>query len=421
MDSAWTAAPVPALQATVDSQTVGNESVVSNRLTAQSGALNSFVTYTPTTPLDLSTFDELRFWIRSNRAAHGTRTQPFYLEFSFFDANDLVGDEHHWFVPINRVGQWEQRRIGIEGERRSAVTSFRFRALTDLSFTCFIDELLAVHEELLTDLEMALISHLGLPLRLPGLSNITLRQTAPVGSTQLVLPHTPGFHNGNQLLLQGGSVDQMRHATQVVHDSGANSTTIQVDTPFSVELAANAATASLLAPTVIEVPPTPPGLSPGPATAPSPAVFITYWDGREDLERTGYYMQRDSFRPRGNVIVCSTRPAPRAFTVDYQLTALAPTREQQRFIQQEILRRVSMDQALRVNGYPAPVFMVAPPELQRRQLGELAPIYLRIGTRMESAPRQEQTWVQRTELWAAPPDTPLDREVVTLELGNNRA
>src|SRR5262249_37301157 len=147
--------------------------------------------------LNLSSFEELRFWIRGDRPADGSAARPFYLEFSYFDTNDAPGEEHRWFVPLNQPGLWEQRRIGIHADRRSAITRLRFRCLTDSLFRCHVDELLAVHEEMLPDLEQALVRQLDRQVTLPGLTAIALSQPAAPGDAQIILTHTPDFDVGN--------------------------------------------------------------------------------------------------------------------------------------------------------------------------------------------------------------------------------
>jgi hypothetical protein len=145
-------------------------------------------------------------------------------------------------------------------------------------------------------------------------------------------------------------------------------------------------------------------------------LVLTPLDAREDLDRTGYVTQRDSFRLRGALTVCSVRPAARAYGVDYQIVARARTRTQQMFIQTALLQRLSIDVALRINGVPSPVAILPPPPVEDREVGLLAPIYLRIGTRMETAPRVEQPWVRRAEARSAPKDAPLDQEGIVIQL-----
>lgn len=412
MDTAWTSSDPVVLQVAVDHQTFFGEGMASNRLVASDSALNAFAEFVPSDPLDLSDFEELRFWIRANRRADGSTTKPFYLEFSYTDASDAPDEEHRWFVPINRVGNWEQRRIGVQDDRRSAITRFRFRCLTNLPFTCHVDELLVVREEMLADLEQALVIRLDGQVALPGLTNVALSQTANPGDTQIVFPLTPGFNAGNRILVLGGSLgDEIHNVTSVDHNSAAGTTTLHFDATDQVvgTLTAGTATVSVVVPVIVETPPSP-------TPEPTPAIIVTHLDAREDPERTAYITQRDSFRPRDALTVCSVRPAARAYLVDYQITVVAPERAQQLFVHTLLLQRLSMDVGLRINGVPSPVWILPPPALDKRQLGLLAPVYARIGTRMETASRREQTWVRWAEIEAARIDAPLDRERIVLEL-----
>ncbi|HEY9231293.1 MAG TPA: hypothetical protein VIS78_04085, partial [Blastocatellia bacterium] len=166
---------------------------------------------------------------------------------------------------------------------------------------------------------------------------------------------------------------------------------------------------SALVPLIVEAPPLL-------TIAPGPAIIATMMDTREDLGRTVYFTQRDSFRMRGALTVCSTRPAPRAYFVDYQLTALAPRRPQQVLVQTFLLERLSISRPLWINGAESPVTMQPPPEIHHRVLSQPGPVYVRIGTRMETAARVEQPWVRQTFVGAAPPDAPLDQEGIVIVL-----
>src|SRR5262245_26794500 len=235
MDTAWTSSAPAALQVAVDTQTFVGAGAASNRLVAQAGAFNASAEFVPATPLDLRDYEELRFWVLGNRAAHGTTVRPFYLEFSYTDADDTPDDVHRWFVPINQVGRWEQRRIGIQDDRRSAITQLRWTCLTAFPFVCNIDELLAVREEMLTDLEQALTQWLERQAVLPGVTNVRLTQTASPGAAQIVLSITPGFNAGNRLLLRGGSAgDEIHHVVGVTHNVEASSTTLDIDPAAAV-------------------------------------------------------------------------------------------------------------------------------------------------------------------------------------------
>jgi hypothetical protein len=413
MEPAW-ASLAPALLQTATDAAVFVAGTASMRLTAQPLATNAVAEFVPGAALNLNNFDELRFWVRASQAADGTTARPFFLEFSYLDAGDLPGEEHRWFVPVNTPDRWEQRRIGIEQDRRTQITSLRFRCLTDLPFVCRVDELLAVREEVLVDVETALAALLDEQLTLPGLVNLPLSQPANANDTQIVLPLTRDLAAGMRVRITGGSAGvETHHVIGVAHNTGANTTTLTfaAGDALAGNLAVATAAVTVLVPLFFE---SPPAVSAPPPPAPSIAAAVV--DFREDLDRTGYYTQRDSFRPRGAVNVCSVRPAARAYLVDYQLTALAPLRVQQRLIQTLLAQRLSVDVPLRINGAHAPVAILPPPDIQRRRLDEIAPLYVRVGTRMEVAQRREQTLALHAEVWGAPKDAPLDQEGIVIVL-----
>lgn len=412
MDAAWASSAPAVLQAAPD-DTESVEGAASLRLTALPGSLGAQAVFAPAAPLDLEEFEELRFWVRGSRVAHGSGAAPFYLEFSYTDDGDAPGEEHRWFVPVNRPGRWEQRRIGIGGDRRGAVSGLRFRCLTDLPFVCHLDELLAVREEMIPDLEAALTAHLHDRVALPGLTAVPLAQTANPNDTQVVLPLTPGFSVRNHVALRGGAgADEFHDVTAVADDAAAGTTTLDFgpDGALAGTFAAGAAGVSVVVPVFIESPPEPA------AVTPLPCVVVTPLEVREDAERTGYFTQRDSFRPRGDSAVCSVRPAPRAYFLDYQVTAVAPSREQQAHVYTMLARRLSADVPLRINGVQSPVAILPPPALEERKLGTLASLYVRVGTRMEVAPRQERPSVRQAEVRAGRTDAPSDLEGVVIQL-----
>src|SRR2546422_756303 len=408
MDSAWQSS-APALSVAVDPAVFVGTGPASNRFTATTAAVNATAAFNPAAPLDLGLFDELRFWILGDRAADGSSTSPFYLEL-FYVASSAPALEHRWFVPVNRAGQWEHHIVGFAAsEPRGQLTRLAFRAITTLPFVCYVDELLAVREEMLPDAELALTAAVGGNLSLPGLTNLATVAPPNAGDTQVVVASTPGFNVGNRLRVSGSSVGDQSFNVRQVTTAGATTT---LDFELGESLAgtfAGNALVSVVVPVVVET-------SVTPTAAPNPAVIVTMLDAREDSERTGYFLQRDSFREFGPLTVCSVRPAPRAYTVDYQITVRGTVRAQQLAVHDALLRRLSSDLGLRINGAVAPVWMVAPPALLERKLGELAPIYLRIGTHLQTAPRAEQTWVRRTEVRAAPLDAPLDWERVETTL-----
>ena len=418
LDTAWTSSNPAALQVTADPTFVEGPFLASNLLVASSAALNATAEFQPAAPLDLSAFDELRFWILADRIAEGTVSAPFFMEFSYLDAADAPGEEHRWFVSVNAANRWEQRRIGIVKERRSAVTRFRFRSIVAAPFFCHLNELLAVFEQLLADVEQALTGVLDRQVVLPGLSHIPLKQAAAAGANQIVLPLTPAVSADNRFeISDGGGNFEIHTAAVVSQDVAGGSTTVAFAAGDVTQraLAANAAFASVIVPVLSEAPP-------APTATVSPAIILTMLDAREDLARSTPFTQRDSFRLRGTLTFASVRPGPQAYFVDYQVTSLAPDRAQQVAIQSFVLSRLSMDIGLRINGAHAPVEIQPPTDLLNRHLGTLAPLYVRIGTRLETAPRTEVPWVVRTDVQAGRMEhgvvspSPLDQEGIVINL-----
>jgi hypothetical protein len=92
--------------------------------------------------------------------------------------------------------------------------------------------------------------------------------------------------------------------------------------------------------------------------------------------------------------------------------------DEERVLREHAATRLSMDIGLRINGSQAPVATLPPPELRRRELGQLAPLYVRVGTRAEIASRREQTWVQRVQVEANRIDSPPGEppEAIVLEV-----
>src|SRR6266571_1433985 len=99
-------------------------------------------------PLDLSSLPELRFWARGYAPADGRPPSPFRLELGYRDAGDAAGDERSWLVPVDQPGRWEEHRIGLGSERRTAVTEMFLRTVTDRPVELTIAPLIAVDEHI---------------------------------------------------------------------------------------------------------------------------------------------------------------------------------------------------------------------------------------------------------------------------------
>jgi hypothetical protein len=413
MDTAWTASG-PALAITVEAASAPGIGGASNRFVGTGAAADTATRVFA--GLDLSRFDELRFWMSADRAADGSAATPFFLEVFYTDAS-VPGTEFRWFVPVNRENEWEQHTIGLGANPRGQVDSIGFRALPaippalPIRFSCVVDELLAVREEMMLDAESALTTELQRAVALPGLSGIATIGTPAAPDAQVMLPLTPGFSTGNRIRLAGGSLgDETFDVGLVTDDALAGTTTLNFAGGGTVAGAfVGPGTVSLLVPAVPET-------STQPTVVPTPSVVVTLIDAREALDRTVYFDQRDSFRSAGTVTVCSVRPAPRAYLLDYQLTVAGTIRPQQLFVHDLLLQRLSGVTGLRINGDIAPVWMLPPPPQFVRRLGELSPVYLRIGTHMQIAPRVEQTPVRRGGIWAGTYDQRIERKREELEL-----
>jgi hypothetical protein len=410
MTTPWVSSDTAALDVAVETRPFAEGEVTVNRVRhgAATAAVAEFV---PGATLDLTDFDELRVWIRASAPADGSAAVPFYLALSYRDTNDGPSDEHRWFVPVNAAAVWEQRRVGIEGDRRSSIDRFRFETVGTAPFTVDLFQLLAVREQMLPDVEQALVGALD-GIELPGLAHVPLAAAASPGDQAVEVPLTPGFEVGNRVRLEGGTAgDETHEVGQVQTDPVANRTRLGFPAGDRVvgTLTLGTAFVSVVVPVEVEAPP-------AVGRIPVPRVTVTNLDAREDPGRSGYASQRDSFRPRGPRTVCSVRPAARAYTVDYQVVAVANTRSQQALIHNGLLGRVSADRGLWINGAAAPVWMLPPPALLERKPGLLAPLYVRVGSRMEVAPRQEQAWVRQTDVRTGRIDGPADEEGIVTRL-----
>jgi hypothetical protein len=408
MGTAWVSS-APALQITVEPVGATTPGTC-NRLSAPLGAAGATATYTPAGPVDLSVFDELRFWVKADQTAEGTSDAPFWLELSYHDVGDAVNEEHRWFVPVNAADTWEQRRVGIESDRRSAIDRFRFTVLDDRSFSIDVDELLAVHELMLTDVEAALVDRIGTPAAIPSLVDVALTATTNPGSSTVSVPAAAPFAAGNRILVTGGTAGDETHDVTLVTPGLPGSSLLHlVDTAVGT-LTSGVAHATVIVSVIVEAPP-----APTPAIV--PAVVVTPLATIEDHERTPYVDQRDSFRPRGALVACSVRPSARAYLIDYQVAIIAADRAQQVLLTDEIQLRLSADVPLRVNGASWPVSIQPTLPLLNREFGTLAPsIYVRVSARSEIAARVETPWVQHVHVGAGRPDAPAETEAIEITL-----
>jgi hypothetical protein len=377
------------------------QGAASLQLTARAGAAGVAASFNPATPLDLNAYDELRLWTYASRAAHGTPRAPFLLELSYLDAADVPGEEHRWLIPVNRRRTWEQHRFGVAGDRRGQISSFSLRCLTNEPFQIRLDELLAVDEEPLSDVESALVGLLdGLPV--PGVSALPV-STAAAGASTIIVGLNRRVHSGNRITIDGTSAHHS--VVDAVHDDAARTTTLTIQ-PALVAALGPGASITVTAPVVFEE--TPFNEPADASDLPDPVVVVTLTDQREEPQRGRNIPQRDSFRVRDGLTMCSLRPPPRPILAEYQILPAASHRAHSLALRTEILRRVGIDAGLRVNGTLLPVQTLLPPPLDIRLRAVPAPVYLHIGTRIEQGPRAEVPWVRQGLVTSGPLDTPWD-------------
>ncbi len=379
-----------------------------NQLVARSGSEGATIVVEPSPPLDLSQFDELRFWIKATGRADGSVVSPYYLEFKYKDIKDDPFEEHCWFVPVNASGQWEQRRIGIESERRGSIYSIMFRSLSQQPFSCYIDDILAIREDVFSDIEQALVRQILEGIRLPGVTGVPLAEDANPGDAQLVVPINRAFNTNSLIELSAPRTPpEVHRVSAVLHDVPKGTTTLSFDPSDLIRQFRPKAVGvvSVQVPITIETPP-------AVRSDITPAVVVTQLDIREDLERTYFNTQRDSFRIVKKKLLCSVRPSPKAYALVYQIMSTSPNRQHQLAIETTILHRLSMPVPLVVYGQPVPISTIPPPVPVDSKFGILSPIVIRLGTTMEILPRQQQALVQRVELQAGHMGAPLEKERV---------
>jgi hypothetical protein len=141
---------------------------VGMKIAASSGTAGSplpFVHKTYSQPLDLSLWQELRFWFRSIRVGDTGPKSPFYLIFEAAGSTDPTTFSWSRLVAVTRSNTWELHRLWLgdmPAPLRQSVGSLRLRSLdVTLSFEGAMDALIAATPEPVQDVEAALIERLG--------------------------------------------------------------------------------------------------------------------------------------------------------------------------------------------------------------------------------------------------------------------
>src|SRR4051812_6401843 len=140
-----------------------NADATTARVSATATSLNHTLRRT-FTAVDLTSFDELRLWVYSNRPADGAPSRPLFLELRLASAAlpfSAPGNTWRRLLPVSQAGVWEPLRFSIANlpaAIRSAVTDVQFRSVLDgASFQCYIDDLIAVLDHMIADVDAALL------------------------------------------------------------------------------------------------------------------------------------------------------------------------------------------------------------------------------------------------------------------------
>lgn len=125
-------------------------------------------------PLNLSAFDELRLNFASDRAATGAPVAPFCLELRLGSAIAPIGSPGNVYfrqLPALQGGRFDVVRLSLADlppAVRGSVNRLEFRVAGELAFNCNFEHLGAARDEMLGDVDTALLALLNGKFSLAG-------------------------------------------------------------------------------------------------------------------------------------------------------------------------------------------------------------------------------------------------------------
>ncbi|HEY4239995.1 MAG TPA: hypothetical protein VGM88_09280 [Kofleriaceae bacterium] len=141
---------------------------------------------------DLGDYDEVRLYVRGDRVANGATGTPFYLELHLGSAalpTTAAGNTWRRYLPIFQSNSWELVRYSLAdlpAQVRSGLDTVELRFVeASAPFDIVVDDLSAVHEEMISDVEAALIDRLNDRLVLSGKNIPALLDGASLPDTYL--------------------------------------------------------------------------------------------------------------------------------------------------------------------------------------------------------------------------------------------
>jgi hypothetical protein len=124
-------------------------------------------------PADLTKLADLELWVRSDRPADGSEARPFYLELRLGSTQLAIGaggNDWHRLIPLAQANVWQPVPLALDdlpAQVRNALTQIRLTCVeATVPFAFNLDAILAVKDELLNDVDAALLDWLGGKLKL---------------------------------------------------------------------------------------------------------------------------------------------------------------------------------------------------------------------------------------------------------------
>ena len=144
-------------------------------LTATARATGHFAERRLEPAADLSAFDDLQAWVRSDRRADGSPERPFFLEVRLGSPSLPVGaPENPWhrLIPIAASGTRQAVVLSISDlpdAVRRATSILRITCIdAGAGFECHLQAVAALREAMLADVDAALVARLGGHVRVAG-------------------------------------------------------------------------------------------------------------------------------------------------------------------------------------------------------------------------------------------------------------
>jgi hypothetical protein len=126
-------------------------------------------------PLDVKASADLEVWVRSDRIADGSDSRPFFLELRLGSAALAIGapaNTWHRLIPVTAPNVWQPVPLALDdlpAAVRGAVTQIRLTVVdASTAFVLHLDRIVAIRDELLGDVDAALLDRLGGKLELDG-------------------------------------------------------------------------------------------------------------------------------------------------------------------------------------------------------------------------------------------------------------